>query len=443
MPKLRGTLCLLATFIVIVFEVATSQSTFAHAVTSASPSNTFVSFSTFLKNVEQAHYQNYASQTSNNVVQNEQAFNDMRSYILTMYAGVTQVSSYELDGQYFDCITTDSQPALRYMHIQHIAQPPQVKMQTTSTASGHTTGTTALANTSLPSGQKDAFGNSTVCADGTIPMERITLERVMQFPTLQAFLTKGPASEGQVALPASTSNAHRYAHAYQYVNNNGGNSWLNVWNPSGDFSISQQWYVGLANNTIQTVEGGWIHYPAKFGSQSVLFIFYTPDYYVHGCYNLDCPAFVQTNKNWALGSKFSNYSSYGGTQYGFSLQWQFYQGNWWLFLQGSAVGYYPGSLYNNGQLTKYAQEVDYGGETYTGGSSWPQMGSGKFASAGWQQAAFQNSIFYIDPTTRSGTYATLTPSQTNPSCYTINVTPSSKGGNWGTYFYFGGAGGHC
>ena len=30
-----------------------------------------------------------------------------------------------------------------------------------------------------------------------------------------------------------------------------------------------------------------------------------------------------------------------------------------------------------------------------------------------------------------------------PSCYSIDLTPSSEGGDWGTYFYFGGPGGTC
>jgi hypothetical protein len=60
------------------------------------------------------------------------------------------------------------------------------------------------------------------------------------------------------------------------------------------------------------------------------------------------------------------------------------------------VGYYPTSIYNGGQLSKNATAVKYGGETARKtGDSWPQMGSGQFASQGWQQAAYQNTIFYI------------------------------------------------
>ena len=443
MLKSKALLRLLAALAIVAFGVATSQSTFARTPTSRSASaslssspQTFVSFSQFLTNVANAHYSDYTGLATTSV-QNEQAFEAMRSYVLDTYAGVKQVNSFVLDGQYFDCITINSQPSVRHLNIKQIAQPPKASIATASGSS------TQASGSPLTLGQKDAFGNSISCKVGTIPMERITLEKMVQFPTLQAFLAKSPGDQ-----PAT--NAHRYAIGYQNVANYGGNSWLNLWNPSGNFSLSQQWYAGGSGKGTQTAEGGWIHYPQKFGSLSVLFIYWTAnDYQSTGCYNLDCTAFVQTNNSWALGGAFTNYSSSGGTQWGFTLQWKYYQGNWWLFLQGSgsiqAVGYYPGSIYNSGPLSKKSSLIEYGGETYTPKANWPQMGSGQFASAGWQQAAFQNTIFYIPKNSNGGTgvWATLSPLQTNPTCYTIIITPSSQGGSWGTYFYFGGPGGKC
>src|SRR5215467_10688009 len=58
-----------------------------------------------------------------------------------------------------------------------------------------------------------------------------------------------------------------------------------------------------------------------------------------------------------------------------------------------------------------------------------------------QHAAFQKSIFYIprDEDNGTGAWASLT-KLTTPSCYSIEITPSSEGGSWGTYFYFGSPG---
>jgi len=72
--------------------------------------------------------------------------------------------------------------------------------------------------------------------------------------------------------------------------------------------------------------------------------------------------------------------------------------------------------------------------------NWPQMGSGAFASAGWQQAAYQHNLFYID-TSGTGVSSSLTPVTQSSTCYSIDVTPSS-GGSWGSYIYFGGPGGY-
>jgi Neprosin len=217
------------------------------------------------------------------------------------------------------------------------------------------------------------------------------------------------------------------------VTNYGGSSWLNLWDPSGDFTLSQQWYANGSGSGTQTVEGGWVHYPAKFGSRSVLFIFSTPNDYSSGCYDLECPGFVQTSSSVSPGGAFSNYSTYGGTQWGFGLQWKYYNGNWWMFYSGTAVGYYPGSVFRGGPMSRNASITEYGGETYTGGTYWPQMGSGKFANAGFGQAAFQNTIFYIPQNVSGGTgvWSSLSSFVTNRACYTLSVTPAASGGNWG------------
>ncbi|OLB78388.1 MAG: hypothetical protein AUI14_13275, partial [Actinobacteria bacterium 13_2_20CM_2_71_6] len=267
---------------------------------------------------------------------------------------------------------------------------------------------------------------------------RISLDRVSKFPTLAAFLAKKPA--GANATPITPGGPHRYAVGYQWVDNYGGNSWLNLWNPYGEFSLSQQWYV----NGGQTVEGGWVHYPAKFGNNAVLFIFFTPDSYASGCYNLDCSGFVQVSSAFTLGGAWSAYSTWGGAQYGFSEQWEYWQGNWWLNIQGTWVGYYPGSVYRGGQLTYgNANLTEFGGETYTGGSYWPWMGSGYFPSAGFGWAAYQNTVYYISRPSYATYWSSLSPIVTNPACYDLAITDSSVGGSWGTYFYYGGPGGYC
>ena len=248
-----------------------------------------------------------------------------------------------------------------------------------------------------------------------------------------------------IMAPASAAGQHRWAWGDQHVDNNGGDSVLNVWKPNvapGDMSLSQQWYVGSGEGLKQTVEGGWQVYPGKYNTADpMLFIFYTPDNYATGCYNLDCKAFVQVNNSWVLGGRLAPVSTDGGTQYIIRMQWQLNHGKWWLFVQGAggyvAVGYYPVSVFNGGQMSRNAQIIRYGGESAANASGQAgQMGSGKLANAGWTHAAYQRTIYYID-TSLVGHWANLTPHQPSAPCYTIDMNNNTAGA-WATYFFFGG-----
>jgi hypothetical protein len=249
-----------------------------------------------------------------------------------------------------------------------------------------------------------------------------------------------------VSTNSYAASTHQWAWGQQQVDNKGGDSRLNVWKPKvnpGVFSLSQHWYTGGDGDNKQTIEGGWQVYPNKYGNDDpALFIFYTPDNYASGCYNLDCPGFVQVNNTWVLGGKLAPQSTDEGTQYIIRMQWQLYEGNWWLFLKGNnryiAVGYYPGSVFNRGQLSRNAKYVKYGGEVASKSSSADtgQMGSGKFANTGWGHAAYQRTIYYID-TSLTSHWTNLSANETESSCYTIDMH-NNTGGSWATYFYFGG-----
>jgi hypothetical protein len=232
------------------------------------------------------------------------------------------------------------------------------------------------------------------------------------------------------------------------VNNQGGQSYLNLWQPyvdnsvGQDFSLSQQWYIGGSGNMTQTAEVGWQNtggYPIQ---HSKLFVYYTADNYQNtGCYNLSCGAFVQTDNTWTLGGTFPNYSIYGtGWQYGFTAQYYLYQGNWWLAVNGTWVGYYPGTVYRGGQMAYNAQLIEYGGEVAVGNSNdlYPAMGSGGWPSWGYEYAAYQSSIWYR-ATNGVTYYPSLTKVEEAPSCYLVDGTGLT---NQVPYFYFGGPGGY-
>ena len=189
---------------------------------------------------------------------------------------------------------------------------------------------------------------------------------------------------------------------------------------------------------------GWQVYPQKYGNtKPVLFIYYTSGNYQPGtgCYNLDCTGFVQTNPRWAIGGAISPWNTRGGQQYEIAIAFFLFQGRWWLYVGGeastNAIGYYPVSVYRSGALASGAASIDYGGET-VGTTSFPPMGSGAFANAGWQQAAYQRDIRYYPP--GGGTRnASLTGAAASPRCYTVTVNLFAP--TWNETIFFGGPGG--
>jgi len=403
----------------------------------------FVSFNGFLTNTASANSSQYVGQAGYQV-QDRSTFESMQQYIQNIYQGVQVSHSFLLYGQYFDCIPIQQQPSYQLLGLASIAQPPP--------ALGSTDEADTFSPQLGPGDEYDQFGDSTTCENGTIPMRRITLAELSTFATLQDFFSKSLDGSGQLPGSGAPAAGHKYAYTQQTVNNLGGNSALNLWKPFVNttlgqvFSLSQQWYSGGQGNNLQTVEGGWQNYPAKYGDEnSRLFIFWTADNYQNlKCYNLDCPAFVQISRNWRLGGKFSNYSTSGGAQYYFTMTWYLFQGNWWLALGNDTgrewVGYYPGRIFRGGQMSQNAQSITYGGET-AGNGNWAPMGSGAWSAQGYKFAAYQRQVYYVDVTNRSE-WADLIARQPSPNCYTVNGPRLAGNAIWGVYFFFGGPGGN-
>ena len=380
-------------------------------------------------------------------VRNEQEFEAMRAHLLSLHGDVEVVQSYtDAAGHIFDCVPVEQQPSLKGTGAQ-LAKPPELSR----IVGGRPTGP-AEPLRAAPSGT-DRYGNATQCPPGHVPVRRVTLDEMARFPTLKDFFRKTSAKALAPSSPnADVSQNHRYAYEIQVADNFGAHNFLNVWAPAVGanqiFSLAQHWYSGGTGNAHQTLEVGWQVYPDKYGhNQPALFIYWTADnYQTTGAYNLDGPGFVQTNPAWPLGGAISPVSTDGGTQYELQVAVYLFQGNWWLYLGGTGagdtVGYFPTSIYNGGAMANHASQFLCGGETVCDGSgTWPGMGSGAFASTGWQHAAYQRDIF-IFPTAGGAQYATLGGQHPSPGCYTEALGNTSA--PWNVYFFFGGPGsGNC
>lgn len=404
--------------------------------------------------VEAARFDTYRRDPRSRVT-NAKTFTEMKAHVATLYEGVDVQHSFEdTAGAVFDCIPVGQQISLRG-HTGDLPQPPDL----TPILQGRppSVGTPPVATPD--GGSVDRHGNVRQAPPGTIPVRRITLQELTRFRDLDDFYRKYPHA-GAASSRRSTSKQtgpsapdpdpaknHRYAYTHQTVNSLGGHSSLAVYAPSISsdqvFSLAQHWYTGGAGNSHQTVEVGWQVYPTKYGhAQPVLFIFWTPDNYATGSYNLDGAGFVQLSGQTAIGSSLSPVSVQGGQQMEIEIAAYLTGGNWWIYVGGtsaaSAVGYYPTSLFSGGAMATQAAEILYGGETVTLKTSWPAMGSGADASTGYGQAAYQRNIFYFPPG-GGAQWAGLTPEQPSPGCYTLQA--ASAAAPWGTYFFYGGAGG--
>lgn len=378
-------------------------------------------------------------------VRDEAELDAMKAHLEGLVADVDAERSFvDAGGQVFDCVPIAEQPSLKASGGAP-AEPPSLAEAIGVEDSRPSPPPTA------PDAQLDRFGNSTRCPDGFVPVRRVTLEEMARFETLADFFSKTGAKplSPPTAPNADTSQNHRYAFAFQTIDNLGGHSFLNVRAPSvtGDqiFSLCQHWYSSGTGAGNQTVEVGWQVYPAKYGhSQPVLFIYWTADNYgPSGGYNLDKAGFVQTNSNWTIGGALSPVGTFDGQQYEIEISFYLTGGNWWLYLGGlspqHAVGYYPTSLFNGGAMASRATQAMYGGETICGAvGPWGEMGSGAMAGAIYPRAAWQRSIFVL-PQGGGAQWANLTGQTPSPACYTQHV--GSYAAPWNISLFYGGPGG--
>ena len=414
--------------------------------------NNITGLEDFRRAIDTAQYEQFAGKTG--VRANEAEFTAMKAHVAGLYRGLAEVHSFEDEnGSVFDCIPVNQQPSLKGAAPATPTDLPAMQA-TTGATTEPPRGRQPILIGGPGAGSTDKHGNLMSCPVGHIPMRRVTLEELTRFETMRNFFQKSPLGSGRPpkssdpAAPAVAA-THRWAHAFQNVNNLGGHSYINLWDPAIGanqiFSLSQHWYVGGSGAGLQTAECGWQVYPGKYGnSLPVFFIYWTADdYNKTGCYNLDCTAFVQTNHSVTIGGTISPSSVYGGAQYEIQLSYYLTGGNWWLYWGGgaaaNAIGYYPTSLYKGGALASHASEIDYGGEV-VGTTSFPGMGSSHFANQGYGKACYQRNITYF-PTTGGQVNASLTPSQSWPNCYTSQVILYAS--PWLETEFYGGPGGNC
>ncbi|XP_022714534.1 uncharacterized protein LOC111274163 [Durio zibethinus] len=345
------------------------------------------------------------------------------------------------DGDVIDCVDIYKQPAFDHPLLKNHT----IQMKPSSYIGG------IEAENFEPMFIQDWYENEQ-CPEGTIPIVRAQIPKP---PRTLAFIPPRKDLDKD-EIKADPPKNHEYAEVSVFDGNYfGAAAWLNVWNPATfgrEFSLAQIWVVsGEEFSEYNTIEAGWI---TKSGQkQTRLFIYWTVSlldpsclmssdgYQKTGCYNLDCPGFVQTSNKVGLGSVLQPISTYEGNQFEMHIyiHKDKQSGNWWLTIQQIDVGYWPGSIFST--LSDRADRLSWGGEIVNlqsqGHHTYTQMGSGHFPRERYTQASYIRNLRYTNESGFMKDVENVLPYVTRPECYDLQMGGMQ---NFGTHFFFGGPG---
>jgi hypothetical protein len=320
----------------------------------------------------------------------------IRTFLESHYKSVdVQHSFHTKFGETIDCIDYFAQPGVKAMAA--IGKP----MTTLPSPAAVPDASPQLADV-LFTGTPDDEGKPRACPAGTVPMLRITPERVAAAGGLDAFLEVHGRKVGPRKLspgPTPPASGANYAHAitqYQAAGIDKAVSAFLVYSPlvrrTPDHSLAQTWTQSLDQN--ETVEVGWTVDPALNAgnnpSSPHLFIFSTNDGYTTGCYNNtggNCLPFILAPQATVTPGMTLSSSTFGGTPVRLGLNTISgdlgYGATGWNIV---GVGVYPATNYNAMRTTATIFQI--GGEVFDQTGTWVvPMGSGSDINAGLGQTA--------------------------------------------------------
>ncbi|MEW2526444.1 neprosin family prolyl endopeptidase [Streptomyces sp. NPDC047071] len=403
----------------------------------------------FLRSVASTTYEE-ARRLPGAAVASSRDFDEIQAYILDLYAGVDAVESYvETDGQVVDCIPEYAHPAARRWGGLAVApdQGPPEPTESDEPMTPDTRPPDIRSRDAVSPPQHDVSAARAAPA-GTTPLYRTTLSALCRFPNLAASSAKErPLDLAGTEAPAAAL-GKRYATGEQNLPCLGGASRINVWSPfaaaSNQSTFSQQWYyAGLEGPVLQTVECGWHVDITLYGDAAPhFFVFTTRRNYEagHSFYNQAGQVFQPVSNPYVRPGAPLAVSQSGGTQVEYKMGFYFTNNAWWLYFDDHAIGCYPAAWFENGPMATNATRAKFGGEVGTLITQWPPMGSGRHASAGFRQAAYQR-VATVNPASGGAAHATLSDAgSVSGPCYSLQITNNS-GPDWGSYLFFGGPGG--
>uniref|UniRef100_A0A1D1YA34 Enolase n=1 Tax=Anthurium amnicola TaxID=1678845 RepID=A0A1D1YA34_9ARAE len=288
------------------------------------------------------------------------------------------------------------------------------------------------------------------CLEGSIPIEKTPKNSHFRYVSSKSHWLKDRHyvfGQRRMQVPKDVSYNHGRS-SIQVIGSNfyGAKASINVWNPKlqspEEFSVSQIWVA--TEDLTNSLEAGWMVSSHQYGdTETRFFTFWTADQYKTGCYNVECPGFVQINQQMSLRARLQPVSVYGGRQY--TIEVQIFKdktsGNWWLLLQGVELGYWPKELVPS--LAEGASVIEWGGEVVNlkshGKHTSTQMGSGHLSYEGFGKSSFFKNIQFVDTSNKYNDPKDVVFKIESPKCYDLHVG-SVKDGPWGYFFFYGGPG---
>ncbi|KAI3878976.1 hypothetical protein MKX03_000752 [Papaver bracteatum] len=217
---------------------------------------------------------------------------------------------------------------------------------------------------------------------------------------------------------------------------------------NNQFNTAQIWIRNGPDEEINSIEFGWIVYPALFdGSHTRTFGYWTADGHKQtGCFNVLCSGFVQVDIDIPLGAVIEPLSVYGKDDY--YLHFKVYRdpqtGNWWL-ITTHTIGYWPKEIFTH--LANNASIIRYGGIAgATPQTPSPPMGNGYLPQLkDYLKTAYMENMKYINEkgkVVNLNPYGVLNKQDTSSDCYNI-LFAGNIGGNWEITMTYSGHGGMC
>ncbi|XP_028199646.1 uncharacterized protein LOC114384190 [Glycine soja] len=326
-------------------------------------------------------------------------------------------------GEIIDCIDINKQPAFDHPLLKNHKLQRKPNFKISSVKDSTTRFIFGL--------KKDQY-----CPSGTVPIQRITKGDLIGDKLLNSHtLTQSTPGDhfAEVSLVPGLG-------PYYGVSGS-----LSVYNPKVEkdqISASTLW---VQNGDANRIEFGWHVNPSLYGDDTTyIYSRWTRDNYKQtGCFNMQCPGFVQTHKGIYLGTRVDNTSIYGGTivEANVSIAQDPITKSWWLSLESTTIGYFPIALFSN--LTS-AEQGGWGGRTHAPpGAPSPPMGSGYFPDDNLVHACYFRQVSF-----KNGSIQDYGPEEyhvhtntDNPSCFGVEYY-GDQGRQAGYSLQFGGPGGN-